>query len=643
MDMPLKEYQKARKMAIKNFRNHSSRGEHPYLQVLDEILNYTETVCEQELGLVEIPLNQIVGTKSRGRTRAFASNFMPLLEDDTEFASKWMSLYQAHVDEGIRDPIKAYEFMNHFYVVEGNKRVSVMKYVDAVTIPGIVTRVVPKKNDSKESKIYYEFMDFYKITNINFLNFSEEGGYTKLLKYVSGGSKEIWDDDMQIDFKSAYYRFSDLFVEKAAGKEMPLTIADAFLIYLDYYSYEQFLDKTQKELKSEITKLWDDFLIFPKKRRLNLKLDPEKINAGNFKGIKRYLPTTHLKIAFINDKSPQASKWVYMHDLGRKALEEEFGDKISVSVYNDVSNTTDAVNVMKKAIANGCTLIFVTTPNLIKACTSIAVKYPHIKILNCSLNTCYGHIKTYYGRLYEAKFLMGAIAGIMTDGDEIGYLADYPIYGAIANINAFALGARMVNPNAQIHLYWYKTKETEADIERKLKDAGVSIVSGYDSFPNNGQVRFGIYDFKRDETKPLAMPVWEWGNFYSKIVHSIFDNTWKKEKLKSDEAVNYWWGMSAGMIDIILSSQLPTGVRQLVDVLKQAIQTGILHPFSGKIYAQDGSLRNEAGNKMTPYEIMTMDWLADNVLGSIPHIDELTDDAKTVVEIQGVKKDGKIL
>lgn len=643
MIMPLKEYQKARKMAMKNFRNHSSRGEHPYLQVLDEILNYTETAREQELGLVEIPLDQIVGTKSRGRTRAFASNFMPLLEDDTEFASKWMSLYQAHVDEGIRDPIKAYEFMNHFYVVEGNKRVSVMKYVDAVTIPGIVTRIVPKKNDSKESKIYYEFMDFYKITNINFLNFSEEGGYTKLLKYVSGGSKEIWDDDMQIDFKSAYYRFSDLFAEKAAGKEMPLTTADAFLIYLDYYSYEQFLDKTQKELKSEITKLWDDFLIFPKKRRLNLKLDPEKSNTGNFKGLKLHLPTTHLNIAFINDKSPQDSKWVYMHDLGRKALEEEFGDKISVFVYNDVSNTTDGVNAMKKAIAKGCTLIFVTTPNLIKACTSIAVKYPYIKILNCSLNTCFGHIKTYYGRLYEAKFLMGVIAGIMTDGDEIGYLADYPIYGAIANINAFALGARMVNPNAKIHLYWYKTKETEADIERKLKDAGVSIVSGYDSFPNNGQVRFGIYDFKRDETKPLAMPVWEWGNFYSKIVSSIFDNTWKKEKLKSDEAINYWWGMSAGVIDIILSSQLPDGVHQLADVLKQAIQTGILHPFSGKIYAQDGSLKNKAGNKMTPYEIMTMDWLADNVLGSIPHIDDLTDDAKKVVEIQGVKKDGNIL
>ena len=94
--MLVKEYLKARKMAVKDFRMRSSRGEYPYLQVLDEILKYAGTTKEQKLGLVDIPLDQIVGTKSMGRTKAFASNFMPLMDEETEFASKWMNLYRAH-------------------------------------------------------------------------------------------------------------------------------------------------------------------------------------------------------------------------------------------------------------------------------------------------------------------------------------------------------------------------------------------------------------------------------------------------------------------------------------------------------------------------------------------------------------------
>lgn len=638
--MLVKEYLKARKMAVKDFRMRSSRGEYPYLQVLDEILKYAGTTKEQKLGLVDIPLDQIVGTKSMGRTNAFASNFMPLMDEETEFASKWMNLYRAHMDEGIRDPIVAYEFMNHFYVVEGNKRVSVMKYVDAVSIPGNVTRIIPQKNDSKESTIYYEFLDFYEITHINFINFSQPGGYKKLLEYVCPDSKEPWDDDMQTYFTTAYYRFDDIFQERAAGKKMPLTVADAFLIYLDYYGYESFLNKKQKEIKSEVAKLWKDFMIFPNKRQLNLKMDSETMDSSTVIDRTIHLPITKLKIAFINHKSPETSKWVYMHDLGRKQMEETFGNKVSVLVYNDVNTTAAGIEAMDEAVKKGCTLIFVTTPSLIKACTSIAVKHPSVKILNCSLSTCYGHIKTYYGRLYEAKFLMGIIAGIMTKSKNIGYLADYPISGAIANINAFALGAKMVNPEVVVHLHWYTKKEINVD--ENLWEDKVSIVSGYDSLiPNSDAFRFGIYDFNQKDTPPLAMPVWEWGIFYSKIVASVFNNTWKKEKLKSDEAINYWWGMSSGMIDIIVSGTLPPEVRHLVATLKLAIQKGVLNPFAEEIRAQDGTLKNKAGESMTPYDIMQMDWLVDNIKGEIPFRDELVDEAKTIVEIQGVKKEDR--
>ena len=95
--------------------------------------------------------------QTAGRSSAFSKSFKPLLKENTEFAYKWMALYKAHLNEGIREPIKAYEFMNKFYVEEGNKRVSVLKFFDAVSIPGNVTRIVPPRTEEKENKIYYEF------------------------------------------------------------------------------------------------------------------------------------------------------------------------------------------------------------------------------------------------------------------------------------------------------------------------------------------------------------------------------------------------------------------------------------------------------------------------------------------------------
>ena len=192
----------ALRLGQKEFRNRLSDGAYPYLPVLDDILYCSDIVSEYPLGLVQIPSELIVGTKTAGRTTAFAANFMPLLKPDSEFAAKWEALCESHLHEGIRDPIKAYEFMNHFYVEEGNKRVSVLKYYDAVTIPGYVTRIVPRRSNNKKNKIYYEFLDFYKCNEINYLWFSKLGGFTKLQKLVGKKPGYLWSVDVRKDFFS---------------------------------------------------------------------------------------------------------------------------------------------------------------------------------------------------------------------------------------------------------------------------------------------------------------------------------------------------------------------------------------------------------------------------------------------------------
>ena len=112
------------------------------------------------LGLVQIPIDQIVGTRYEGRSNAFSGNYMPILGENTEFARKWSDLCTAHEEEGIRDPIKAYEYMNKFYVEEGNKRVSVLKFFKADSISAMVTRKIPRYSDDLDVKLYYEYNNY---------------------------------------------------------------------------------------------------------------------------------------------------------------------------------------------------------------------------------------------------------------------------------------------------------------------------------------------------------------------------------------------------------------------------------------------------------------------------------------------------
>lgn len=633
--MNVEEYDRVNRLAIKDFHSKNLRGMYPYLQVLDDILSYNNICSEVNLGLVEIPIDQIVGTKSADRTNAFASNFMPLLPRGTEFANKWCNLYEAHLEEGIRDPVIAYEFMNRFYIQEGNKRVSVLKSCDAVTVSGFVTRLVPVPDDSDESKIYYEFLDFYEKTKINYLNFSQTGSYSKIVKLAGIEAEHIWTDSEKEQFHSSYIFFTKAF-EKKGGNRLSLTSGDAFLLYLNIYGYEELLSKGGIEVQQEIANIWNEFALYPQKPEVKLIMNADQ-EAEKTPLVKRILPPNPepLKIAFIHAKTVETSSWTYGHDLGRNHLEQMLGERIVTRSYFQADSPEEAVDCFERAIADGNTVIFSTSPKQLDTSIKYAIKYPKLKILNCSLNTNCKHIKTYFGRLYEAKFLIGAIAGIMSQSDEIGYIADYPIYGMIANINAFALGAQMVNPRIKIYLKWSELKSEFA--QEKKEDFSLSFISGRDFIrPGEDSTEFGLYDADGEELVNLAMPVWNWGIFYEKTVRSILNGTWKQEG--KNESINYWWGMDSGMIDVICSNRLPSGTAKLVEVLKKSICSGEFSPFSGTIYSQDGPVREDMSDSITAEEIVAMDWLADNIIGSIPTMDAFVEEAKPIVEIQGVAK-----
>ena len=123
------------------------------------------------------------------------------------------------------------------------------------------------------------------------------------------------------------------------------------------------------------------------------------------------------------------------------------------------------------------------------------------------------------------------------------------------------------------------------------------------------------------------------------MIRTIMDGTWKyDDNAPEKKAINYWWGMSAGVLDVLYSKNLPLGTKRLVEVLRQTICSGSFYLFSGIMYDQNGTIKNEANQRMSPDSIATMDWLVDNIIGTIPKMDELYDYAKPVTNQQGVEK-----
>ena len=199
------QYAKALKSGQKYLKNAQAQGNAPYPAVLDEIEAGYELAGRAELGLVNVPSELIVGTRSAGRVAALAGNFMPLLEADSEFAAKWMRLCDAHTEEGIRDPILAFEFLGKFYVQEGNKRVSVLRSYDAPSIPAMVTRILPARSEDPEIKRYYEFLQFYALSGLYGLSFEKLGSYARLQAALGMEEDHVWTEDERRSFRSGFY------------------------------------------------------------------------------------------------------------------------------------------------------------------------------------------------------------------------------------------------------------------------------------------------------------------------------------------------------------------------------------------------------------------------------------------------------
>ena len=327
----------------------AARGKDAALPVLDEILPPDKQLSTVDLGVVAVPAEFIVGTKSRGRTEAFAPNFMPLLPLKTEFSGKWAALCSAHLAEGIREPVKVYEYFNRFYVAEGNKRVSVLKFFDAPTIPAHVIRILPERNGEARTELYYEFVAFWKLSRVGFLELTKPGGYAHLQRLLGKGPGETWTEEERRRFAAVYYRFRKVYAAAGGGK-IRATEGDALLAYLKVYGYPALRTADDSTIRKNLSDMWEEVALQQEDTALDVKMDPAAEKKGSI--LTKVLPTGQnvRKVAFLYDKTPATSGWTLGHEQGRRHVQRVFEGQIEAIAYENIMEGEGPEAAMERAM-----------------------------------------------------------------------------------------------------------------------------------------------------------------------------------------------------------------------------------------------------------------------------------------------------
>jgi basic membrane lipoprotein Med (substrate-binding protein (PBP1-ABC) superfamily) len=624
-------YSRARREGLRVYQAAIQANADPYLPVLEDLEPNLSQLSRLSLGILTIPLDRVVGSVSQGRSYAFANGFLPILEGGSEFASKWERLCESVEAEGVNQPITALEYLGYYYVIEGNKRTSVMKFLNATDIEADVTRVYPPKSDDPRVVSYYEYCDFTKETGLYGILFTRPGSYRKLLSLPGVRAGEKWTDDEIASLRKLFHYFSEQYRIQMKDKHVQLC-GDAFLIYLTAFGYQEVRDDDLEKTGERIKLMAREFEL--RDGRVNLVMEREPAKAATAVPlISALFRPSKVKAAFLFNRSIEDSAWNYWHNLGRLEAEEKLGGKLE-TVTRIVPSRADFAGEISDLIADGYTAIFATSPVMLNSAIEPALSHPDVKFLCCSLLSNYTNIRTYYIRFYEAKFLLGLAAGILSENGKIGYIADFPIYGTPAAANAFALGARMVNPQAKIYLNWFSASWFNAD--RPFEDPEIRVVCNRDiTAPNRDARDYGLYLRNGEEIINMATLIPRWGPFYRMMIERLLNGTFNQSESK-DNVTNYWWGLGSHILDVAFSSRFDPYAARIINHFREELRTGAFSPFEGELRDQSGALRCAADRRLTPAEILCMDYLADNIVGTLPQLDELIESARPLVRLQGI-------
>ena len=326
-----------------------------------------------------------------------------------------------------------------------------------------------------------------------------------------------------------------------------------------------------------------------------------------------------LKVGFVYVSPVGDAGYSYAHDQGRLAVEAM--DGVTTSFVESVAEGQDSERVIMNMARKDYDIIFATSYGYMDPMLKVSKEFPKVKFLHCSGYKNSENMANYFGRIYQARYLTGMVAGAMTKSNVLGYVAAFPIPEVIRGINAFTLGAQAVNPNVQVRVVWTKTwydPATEKEAAKSLLDVGADVIAQHQDSPGPQEAaqERGVYsigyntDMSRFAPKAhLTAPVWNWTPYYRQVVEQVQNRTWK--------ASSDWPGLAEGVVDLApFGPMVPPAVRERVQARRAEIVAGRERVFAGPIADQQGTVRIPAGAVATDQELLGMNWFVQGVVGT---------------------------
>ncbi len=326
-----------------------------------------------------------------------------------------------------------------------------------------------------------------------------------------------------------------------------------------------------------------------------------------------------LKVGFVYVSPIGDAGWSYAHDLGRQAIEAM--DGVKTSYVEAVPEGPDSERVILNMARKGYDIVFAASFGYMDPMLKVAKQFPKVVFMHCSGFKMAENMGNYFGRMYQARYLSGIIAGGMTKSNTIGYVAAFPIPEVIRGINAFTLGVQSVNPKATVRVVWTKTwydPATEKEAAKSLLDVGADVIAQHQDSPGPQEAaqEKGVYSigYNSDMTalapkSHLTAPIWNWAPYYKSVVESVKNGTWKAESA--------WPGLAEGIVDLApFNTMVPQKLQDKVATAKASIISGDLKVFAGPIKDQKGTVKVAARTVLSDKELLGMTWFVHGVVGT---------------------------
>lgn len=346
--------------------------------------------------------------------------------------------------------------------------------------------------------------------------------------------------------------------------------------------------------------------------------DVEKTGEG--------IPKEEIKVGVLHLTDPaEGSGYTYTHDLGIQGMQKNLGlsdEQIDRKVNVDDTDAAAVEKAIQECVDEGCNIIFTTSWGYMDTTGEMAEKYPDIYFCHGTGYKSNGkNFINYFGRIYQARYLSGIVAGMNTKENKIGYVAAQGIDNSevTGGIDAFAIGVASVNPDAKIYVKvtnsWYDP-EGEKAAAKELLDMGCDVMAQHcdTPYPQTMAQEAGVYGIgynsdMRKETPDacLCSVVWNWSAYYTSAVQSVIDGTWTGE--------NYYGGMKEGLVEITdLADFSVDGTQEKVNEAKKEILSGTCNVFDGVMETNTGDTVGEAGGTLDDVTITGgINWYYKNV------------------------------